>query len=196
MGDRFDALHPIIRAASAGELPDWVVMSPQRVAHAERVARLMRRWAKDLGLRKSDRARWSAAGYLHDGLKGQRPSTLRKRYDVPDDCPDPVVHGPACAARLEKEGVEDRALLRAIAHHTTGHPRLDVLGCSLYMADYLDPGRGSRRIRRQRLRSRLPEEHDAVLLEIAAAKMQTLIDRRLRIPEVTVEFWTRLTEGS
>lgn len=196
MGQRYDALHPIVRAAAKGDLPDWVVMSRQRFAHCERVARLMRKWAKARGLGKADRARWSAAGYLHDGLKGVRPSTLRKRYDVPDDCPDPVLHGPACAVRLQKDGVKDRALLRAISHHTTGHAKLDELGCSLYMADYLDPGRGSRRLRRQRLRSRLPREHDDVLLEIAAAKMQTLLDRRLRIPKVTVEFWTKLTEGS
>ena len=63
------------------------------------------------------------------------------------------------------------------------------------MADYLDPGRGSRRLRRQRLRGRLPDEHEDVLLEIAAAKIQTLLDRRLHIPKVTVEFWTELTGG-
>ena len=196
MGRRLESLHPIIKAAANGDLPDWAVMSPQRRAHSERVARLMRKWAKARGLRKSDRARWSAAGYLHDCLKGEPPARLRKKYDLPKDCPDPVLHGPACAARLEEEEIRDRALLRAIAHHTTGHPKFDLMGCSLYMADYLDPGRGSRRLRRQRLRSRLPDEHDEVLLEIAAAKLGTLLDRRLRIPKVTVEFWTTLTEGS
>ncbi|MDH3734757.1 MAG: HD domain-containing protein [Gemmatimonadota bacterium] len=170
-------------------------MSSQRVAHAERVARLMRKWARAHGLRKSDRARWSAAGFLHDALKGVSPPRLRKEFDLARDCPDPVLHGPACAVRLEEEGIDDKPFLRAVAHHTTGHPKLDLLGQSLYLADYLDPGRRSGRARRQRLRSRLPDEMDDVLPIVAAAKIGTLLEGRLQIPKVTVEFWTRIAQG-
>ena len=195
MGKRYDALHPVIRAAADGALPDWAAMTPGRLAHAERVARLMRKWAKAHALRKADRARWSAAGFLHDALKGVSPRKLRKEFDLPRDCPDPVVHGPACARRLEDEGVSDRELLRAIAHHTTGHRKLDLLGRSLYLADYLDPGRASGRLKRQRLRSRMPHELEDVLATVAAAKIGTLLERRLTIPKVTVEFWKDVIGG-
>lgn len=192
MGARLEALHPVIRAAAAGDLPDWAVMDAERMAHAERVARLMRKWAKRRGLRRSDRIRWSAAGYLHDALKGMPPRRLRRVYDLPDDVPDPILHGPACAVQLKEDGIDDRSLLRAIAHHTTGHRKLDELGRSLYLADYLDPGRLSGRVKRRRLRSRLPAEHDAVLAAVAAAKIGTLLERRLQIPRVTVEFWAEV----
>jgi HD superfamily phosphohydrolase YqeK len=195
MGRRLEALHPIILAAARGDLPEWAAMSDQRRDHAERVARLMRKWAKARGLRRADRARWSAAGFIHDALKDVPPAKLRKTYDLPGSWPDPVVHGPACAARLAAEGVKDRAFLRAVAHHTTGHRKFDVLGSSLYLADYLDPGRRSGRRRRRLLRSRLPDEHDDVLGAVAAAKIGALLERRLQIPKVTVEFWSEVVAG-
>ncbi|MFV1988035.1 MAG: HD domain-containing protein [Gemmatimonadota bacterium] len=195
MGRRLEALHPIILAAADGDLPEWTVMSEVRRDHAERVARLMRKWAKARGLRRADRVRWSAAGFIHDALKGVAPAKLRKEYDIAGGWPDPVLHGPACAARLAAEGVKDRALLRAVAHHTTGHRKFDLLGSSLYLADYLDPGRRSGRGRRRVLRSRLPDEHDAVLAAVAAARIGTLLERRLQIPKVTVEFWSEVVGG-
>ena len=195
MGRRFDSLHPIVVEAARGKLPGWVHMSPQRLEHSERVARLMRKWAKARGLRRSDRARWSAAGYLHDALKGVAPGRLRKTYDLGDEWPDPILHGWACARRLEMEGVDDRALILAVAHHTTGHPDLDLLGCSLYMADYLDPGRRAGRSRRRSLRQALPVEHHAVLAVVAAAKIDTLLKRRLHIQQVTIEFWNEVAVG-
>jgi HD superfamily phosphohydrolase YqeK len=195
MGARLQALHPIIRAAAAGELPPWAVVSRERMEHSERVARLMRKWAKAQGLKRADRARWSAAGYLHDALKGVPPRKLRKTYDLANDWPDPVIHGPACAARLQAEGVRDRALCRAVAYHTTGHGKLDLLGRSLYIADYLDPGRPSGVSRRRAMRTRMPAEIDDVLRAVAAAKIGTLLHRRLHIPRVTVEFWTEVVGG-
>ena len=80
-------------------------MDARRTEHSERVARLMRKWAKRRGLRKSDRVRWSAAGYLHDALKGVAPARLRRSYDLPDDIPGPILHGPACAEELREEGL-------------------------------------------------------------------------------------------
>lgn len=195
MGRRYDSLHPIVLAAAKGELPPWAVASQRRRAHSERVARLMRKWAKAHGLGKADRVRWSAAGFLHDALKGVRPAVLHREYDLKTAWPDPVVHGPACAARLKAEGVTDRPLLRAVAYHTTGHRKLDLLGRSLYIADYLDPGRNSGVRRRRALRVRMPGEMDDVLGAVAAAKIGTLLERRLQIPRVTVQFWDEVATG-
>lgn len=194
MGRRRDALHPLILAAGErGELPDWVVMSDVRRTHSESVARLMVKWANARGLRRADRIRWRAAALLHDALKGVDPARLRKSFDLGREWPDPILHGPACARRLREDGVADEPLLRAIAHHTTGHVKLCLLGESLYIADYLDPGRRSHRGRRRALRSRMPTDHVEVLGDAAAAKIRTLLERRLQIPDVTVQFWTGVT---
>lgn len=186
-------LHPVIkRAGKRGELPSWAVATKSRRAHAARVAELMGQWATALGLDKTDRIRWKAAGLLHDALKDEKPAALHPLVDGDVTWPDPVVHGPACAARLREEGVEDEALLMAIAHHTTGHPELDRLGESVYLADYLEPGRRSRAKWRTTLRRGMPGNHDEALVDVAAAKISTLLERRLPIPEMTVEFWTRV----
>ena len=39
-------LHPVVRAAARGELPDWAQVSGKRFAHMERVASLLRGWAE------------------------------------------------------------------------------------------------------------------------------------------------------
>lgn len=186
-------LHPIIKGAGKkGELPSWAVITKSRRAHVARVADLMGEWASTLGLGKTDRIRWKAAGLLHDALKDEKPAALQPLVDHDVTWPDPVVHGPACAARLREEGVEDEGVLMAIAHHTTGHPELDRLGESLYLADYLEPGRRSRARWRATLRRGMPGDHDEALADVAAAKISMLLERRLPIPEMTVEFWARV----
>lgn len=186
-------LHPVIRrAGKKGELPPWAVATKSRRAHVARVAELMGEWATALGLDRTDRIRWKAAGLLHDALKDEKPAALQPLVEDDTEWPDPVVHGPACAARLRADGVEDEAILRAIAHHTTGHPDLDRLGESLYLADFLEPGRRSRAKWRATLRRGMPGDHDEALVDVAAAKISTLLERRLPIPRMTVEFWAEV----
>ncbi len=186
-------LHPLIRAAGKkGQFPEWAVLGKARRAHAARVAALMGEWAAALGLEKLDRIRWKAAGLLHDALKDARPAALQPLVSDEGTWPDPVVHGPACAARLRAEGVTDEALLRAIAHHTTGHPDLDRMGEALYLADYLEPGRRSQAKWRATLRRGMPGDHDEALVDVAAAKISSLLKRRLPIPEMTVQFWAEI----
>jgi len=186
-------LHPIIkRAGKKGELPPWAVVTKARRTHVARVADLMGEWATTLGLDKTDRTRWKAAGLLHDALKDEEPAALHPLVHDDVTWPDPVVHGPACSARLRADGVEDEAILSAIAHHTTGHPELDRLGESLYLADYLEPGRRSRAKWRATLRRGMPGNHDEALVDVAAAKISALLKRRLPILEITVEFWAEV----
>ena len=189
-----EKLHPLIRSAGKkkGELPAWAVLGKARRAHVGRVSVLMGDWAAALGLDKTDRTRWRAAGLLHDALKDAKPAVLQPLVDDGIEWPDPVVHGPACAVRLRQEGVEDEAILMAIAHHTTGHPELDRLGESLYLADYLEPGRRSRAKWRTALRRGMPGDHDEALVDVAAAKISALLKRRLPILPMTVEFWAEV----
>lgn len=187
-------LHPLILEAARGRLPPWATLSSRRREHAERVADLLGAWARELERSERDRARWRAAGFLHDALKGSEADELR--IWVGADTPEPLLHGAAVAERLRQAGVEDPPLLLAIAFHTTGHPRFDELGEYLYLADFLDPGRRFRRSRRSRLRSSLPEERRTVLLEVVALRLRHLLERRLPVVGQTLDFWNRLVAES
>lgn len=170
-------------------------MSPARREHTQRVGRLLWKWSRALGHRKRKSQRWRAAGVLHDALKEEMPATLRDELGAAaEGWADPLLHGPACAKRLEDLGVDDPRLTQAIAFHTTGHPDFRSLGQALYIADYLDPGRKRMVRKRADWRRRMPLDWQAVLEEVAAAKISTLLERRVPIPDVTAEFWRSITE--
>lgn len=186
-------MHTLVEAAARGEVPSWARMSAGRLNHVRRVAGLLDAWAQEIELPEEERRRWVAAGMLHDVLKEADPVALRK--EVPPavrDLPDPVLHGPAAAERLRREGVEDRGLLRAVAWHTLGHPKLDRLGLAVYAADFLDPGRDLENEWRVGLRARLPEALEAVVREILEARVIHVIRQGRPIRYETVAFWNRL----
>lgn len=158
------------------------------------MAELLTGWAEARGLPEEDRIRWRAAGYLHDALRQAEPDELT--FWTERDWDLALLHGPACAARLREEGVEDEALLRAVAYHTLGHPELDDLGRHLYLADFLEPGREILPDVRERLRSILPDEPLEALLSVVALRIAHRLEVRGGIRRETVDFWNRLLEES
>ena len=164
----------------------------------ERVSALLEEWAQALDLPEEERMRWRAVGYLHDALRDEDPATLRPRVPpVLADLPGPLLHGPAAAERLRVDGVEDGELLLAVGFHTVGDPRLRRLGRALYAADFLEPGRAFRPEWRAELRARMPAELDAVVREIARARLEHLLRRGSTVLPRTVAFWNALVgEGA
>jgi HD superfamily phosphohydrolase YqeK len=157
----------------------------------ERVAALLGEWADALALDGTDGLRWRATGWLHDALRDASPADLRAMFGSDAaSLPDPLLHGPAAAARLAGEIDGEMAL--AIRHHTTGHPALTALGRALYVADFLEPGREGGAGWRAALRARMPGEEAAVLREVLRARVahQMEMSRALR-PE-TVAFWNAI----
>lgn len=194
---RVAAPHPLVEAAGReGRLPEWARCGEKRRAHIERVADLMAGWAERLGLPESERVRWAAAARLHDALRDATPAELREgaARDWPEarNWPGKLLHGPACAARLRDEGVEDEGLLRAVAYHTIGHPELGGLGEYLYLADFLEPGRTYLSDVRDRLRSVLPDERLEALLSVVGLRLAHRLEVRGPIRPETVAFWNRL----
>jgi len=186
-------LHPVLVAAARGELPDWAVARPARRAHMARVAALLDTWALALSLPEDDRVRWCAAGYLHDALRDESPATLRSH--VPSerrDLPDAVVHGPAAAERLRRDGVRDEELLAAVACHTIGGEGLGTLGRALYVADYLEPGRSYGTEWHGRLRNRMPSDLDGVLREVVGERVRRGKESGRPIARETLAFWNEL----
>ena len=103
----------LLEDAAAGRLPDWVDVSDSRRGHMERVAALMGEWAAALRLPPEDRARWRAAGLLHDILREMPPDQLRPIVSAPlNEVAGKLLHGPAAAMRLREHGVADESVLR------------------------------------------------------------------------------------
>ena len=190
-------LHPVVRDAVKGKLPDWARVGKARIEHMRRVSVLLAEWAKADGERGVEVARWTGVGMLHDVLREARPSDLRPLLPPAfRDAPKNLLHGPAAAYYLEREGVRDYEFLDAIRYHTVGHPAMGRLGRALFAADFLEPGRKLRPRFRARLRERMPADLDAVVREILGARIQVLVDRDTRIRPETVNFWNVLVDGS
>lgn len=190
------SLPEVVERAAVGSLPEWAEASGVRRAHMARVSALLSEWAEVWRLAPEERVRWISVGYLHDSLRDADPASLRAL--VPEelaDVPDGVVHGPAAAARLRDDGVDDEELLAAVSYHPLGHPGFRRLGRALYVADFLDPGRDFLNEWRADLRARVPLELDGVTLEVAAARIQHLLERRLPLRSETAGFWNALVPG-
>lgn len=186
-------IHSLVLAAGReGRLPAWARCSEDRREHVGRVADLLGRWAEDLELPEADRVRWRGAGVLHDALRGAGPDELRFWTDR--EWPLPLLHAPACAARLRDEGVEDEEILEAIAYHPIGRAGLGRLGRHLYLADFLEPGREFLPDVRERLRTILPEQEAEALLSVTGLRLARRLELRGGIRPETVEMWNWLLE--
>lgn len=186
----------ILEAAAAGAFPEWAVASDERRAHMDRVARLMGDWAEALGLEESQVTRWRAAGRLHDALRDADGEILRPRVPAAfRDLPDSFLHGPAAAARLEDDGVQDAGVLAAIRYHTLGNSGLDRIGRALIAADFLEPGRSSNARWRSRRRARMPHELDAVLLDVVRAKLESGLARGMPLRPEMIGLWNALASS-
>lgn len=184
-------MHPLVEAAGrSGALPDWSACRSDRRAHAARVAQLMGDWAGDLGLDEVEQVRWMAAGNLHDALKDASADDLRPL--VGPGWPDSMLHGPACAERLREDGVRDEELLLAVSCHSTGHPHFGALGDFLYLADYLEPGRGFLAAERAALRSRLPADRKEVLIAVTRERIVKLLNQNIPLRSDSIGFWNRV----
>jgi HD superfamily phosphohydrolase YqeK len=183
----------LLEEAASGRLPDWAVARPSRRRHMERVAALLGDWATRLGLEPAERRRWLAAGWLHDALRDAPADALREDAGSAfAGLPGGLLHGPATATRLAREGVGDDGLLDAIRYHTLGHAELDPVGRALFLADYLEPGRPFRPGWRASLRARMPTSFDAVLVEVLRARIEQLIRYGMPVRPETVGFWNAL----
>ena len=113
------------------------VITPQRWAHTQGVARMAMRLNARLGL---DEAKVLTAALLHDCAKSEQDI----HPSVPEDIRQypAVVHafnGAALAAT--RYGVTDAEVLDAIRYHTTGRPAMGRLEQLIYLADLCEEGR-------------------------------------------------------
>ena len=173
------------------------MVTPERLEHIQRVARLAATWAEQLGVPDSERHRWLRAVWLHDALRDAAPEVLEK-WAADSAGPPELRHGPASAGRARSEGEDDRGVLDAVRYHSVGLAEWDMVGRILYCADYLEPGRPFQQERRAELAALLPSDPGSVLLEVARSRLLHLVETGWPILEPTYRFWNSLvgTGGS
>jgi predicted HD superfamily hydrolase involved in NAD metabolism len=93
----------------------------------------------------------ACAGLMHDLAKYFKPSVLLQMARDEGIEIDPVfeaaphlLHADVSAiVARDRFGMQDEAVLQAIAHHTLGRPGMSQLSCVVYLADSLEPSRGN-----------------------------------------------------
>ena len=185
--------HPLVKDAADGVLPDWASARRKRRSHMARVADLLQEWADARGESPDEVLRWRSLGFLHDALRDAEPKVLRKMLPKDQrDFPDNVLHGPAAAYCLRRDGVKDVEILNAVTYHTMGSPSLGDLGLATYAADFLEPGRRLRKKWRAQLREAMPKQLNRVVVDVLGARMQYLIKNERRMRPETLAFWNHM----
>jgi HD superfamily phosphohydrolase YqeK len=172
-------------------LPTWAAVTPARVEHIERVARLLVGWAEVMGVPDNERNRWLRAAWLHDALRDAPMEELQK-WAPPMGRSAELLHGPAAAARAKADGETDRGVLDAVRYHSTGLAEWDMVGRALYCADFLEPGREHLAAERAKLAARYPKDPAAVLRSVAQSRIGRAIASDWPLAEPTVRFWNSL----
>lgn len=173
------------------ELPPWARVSEKRLAHIERVTLLLDRWSEALNLTPADRQIWHDAGRYHDALRDAPLDELRLAVSDPE-LPDTVLHGPAAAARMERDGELRVELLEAIRWHTLGNPNWGRAGRALFMADYLEPGRPFAQPDRAFLASLVAVDFDGVFRQVVRTRIEWTLREGKSIFPQTVALWNRV----
>ncbi len=185
---------PSIRPELRPSIPDWAIMSEDRIDHVKRVAALAYLWALEMGVPDSETHRWLRAVWLHDALRDAPLEDLERSAPT---TPGPIEprHGPASAARAKGHGETDRGVLDAVRYHSVGLAEWDMVGRVLYCADFLDPGRPFDREERAALAREFPTNPTGVLLEVARRRLTHLAQSAWPIPEPTYRFWNSLVSS-
>ncbi len=133
------------------------------------------------------------AGLMHDLAKCFKPSQLLAVAEAEGWTLDPaemncphLLHAPvgAVVAR-DTFGVTNPQVLNAIAHHTLGSPDMDALGCVIYLADSLEPGRGDTP-QLQHLRQLSYRDLGGATYETCVASLQHLLENRRPVHPRTI----------
>ena len=172
----------------AFELPRWALVTDKRRSHIARVTALLDEWAGPLGLPDDERRAWHDVGVLHDALRDAPEDHLR---GLTGDAERPVhiLHGPAVAVWLARNGERREEVLEAIRWHTLGSAEWGRTGKALYMADFLEPGRPFLRADRAFLAAHVTGDFDGVFRQVVRTRIEwTVREGKMLFPE-TAALW-------
>ena len=170
------------------DLPSWARVSEKRRGHIARVTALLDRWAAELHVPPDEARAWHDAGLFHDALRDAPEEELRALVGDPS-LPSQILHGPAAAARLLRDGEAREDLLEAVRWHTVGNGAWARTGRALYMADFLEPGRSFARADRAFLASHLVHDFDGVFRQVVRQRLEWSLREGNQLYPETVSLW-------
>ena len=149
---------------------------------------LLVQWADVMHVRDDERVAWIDAGRFHDALKDASDAELRELVgEAPYEIQ--MLHGPAAAVRLERAGERRIGVLDAVRYHTIGYVDWDRTGRALYMADFLEPGRGFSKADRGFLAAQVPHDFDGVFRQVVRARLEWSLHEGFSLFPEAVELW-------
>ncbi|HZO20188.1 MAG TPA: hypothetical protein VFB46_14455 [Gemmatimonadaceae bacterium] len=170
------------------ELPSWARVSEKRRGHIARVTALLDRWAGELHVPPDEARAWHDAGLFHDALRDAPDEELRALVGDAS-LPAQILHGPAAAARLLRDGETREDLLEAVRWHTVGNGAWARTGRALYMADFLEPGRSFAHADRAFLASHLVHDFDGVFRQVVRQRLEWSLREGNQLYPETVSLW-------
>lgn len=174
--------------AARTDLPAWADVSDKRLDHIGRVTALLMEWADALRIGDEERRGWRDAGLWHDALRDAPEDTLRGLVGTAEH-PLQMLHGPAAAVRLRRDGERREAVLSAIAWHTMGHTEWPRTGRALYMADYLEPGRPFAQADRAFLAAHVAHDFDGVFRQVVRQRIEWSVREGKTLYPETAALW-------
>jgi HD superfamily phosphohydrolase YqeK len=172
-------------------LPDWAIVGERRRAHIARVTALVEQWASAMAIPATETARWRTTAVLHDALRDAGPEEM-SRWVPQGDWPLKLWHGPAAAVAAERDGIGDAGILDAIRYHSVGWTLWDDAGRMLFLADFLEPGRGYHDAALAALSLRVPLEPATVFREVVARRIAWAGAAGKTVRPETAALWSHL----
>ncbi|HOB22270.1 MAG TPA: bis(5'-nucleosyl)-tetraphosphatase (symmetrical) YqeK [Bacillota bacterium] len=164
-------------------------LSPKRYQHSLRVAELASCYAPRIGV---DPQKAYLAGLLHDCAHELAPEVLLQKClefgivigNIERKNPF-LLHGPVGSQLAKRDyGIEDPAVLAAIAEHTTGKPGMGKLSRIVCLADYVEPGRTFSGV--EKIRALAEENLDLALLRALENTIAYLLAEERLIHPLTI----------
>jgi HD superfamily phosphohydrolase YqeK len=172
-------------------LPSWAIITEKRRAHVTRVVALLDAWADAMAIPPEEATAWHDAGRWHDALRDADEPSLRA---ITNDAVRPfgLLHGPAAALCLTRDGEQRAEVLEAIRWHTVGQVTWSRVGRALYMADFLEPGRAFMQADRAFLAHRVPSAFDEVFRQVVRLRLEWALREGKSLEAETVSLWNRV----
>lgn len=178
--------------ASVFELPSWACVTEKRRGHILRVTGLLSDWAEQMGVTAAERQEWIDAGLWHDAIKDLPEGELRALAGADSNLEGPLLHGPAAAATLRSLGETRQDVLEAIRLHSIGAAHWGRTGRALYMADFLEPGRGFAKRDRAFLAVQVPHDFTGAFRQVVRSRLEWSLREGHSLHLETIQLWNQV----